>query len=64
MMRRCPLCGQYMNASGEYLKERQYTVYRNVYRCNCGYQTEMDRSGLTFMNISDRYHFMHEENKK
>lgn len=56
-IRTCPVCGRTLQTLNEYIRDGRFTVYKIVYKCICGYVSEKDRSGLTYDNISDRYHF-------
>lgn len=47
----CPRCGKYMSCNISY----SYGTAQVGWKCDCGYNTRTDRSGLTYIKVANKY---------
>ena len=49
----CPRCGKILSKHMVFDRKKSQIVYA----CSCGYSKAIDRSGLTYKDVLDRYQF-------
>lgn len=52
--RTCPICGRAMILCSTYSHNQ---VPKRIFKCSCGFRTDVDMSGLSYSDFLNRYHF-------
>ena len=53
-LRTCPICGRAMILCSTYTHGQ---VPKRFFKCGCGFRTDVDMSGLSYVDFLNRYHF-------